>query len=178
LETFHEDDLYQALDWLEAHQPAIEEVLFTHRYTTAGQAPTLYLYDVTSSYLAGKQNELSEYRYNRDGKKGKKQIVVGLLTDEEGWPITVKVFRGNTQDPATFKNQINKLVQRFGVERVTFVGDRGMIKSAQIEALGEAGLHYITALTKPQIESLIKADVFQWSLFDETLAEVEAEGVR
>jgi transposase len=176
LDAFHEDDLYRAMDWLEGRQPAIEQALFEHRYPS--QAPTLYLYDVTSSYLEGAQNELAEYGYNRDGKKGKKQIVVGLLTDEEGWPITVEVFRGNTQDPATCKNQINKLVQRFGVKRVTFVGDRGMIKSAQIEALGEAGLHYITALTKPQIESLIKAGVFQWSLFDETVAEVEAEGVR
>jgi len=178
LETFNEDDLYQALDWLDAHQPAIEEVLFTHRYTRAGQAPTLYLYDVTSSYLEGDQNELGEYGYNRDGKKGKKQIVIGLLTDEEGWPITVEVFAGNTQDPKTFKPQIDKLAQRFGVKQVTLVGDRGMIKSAQISDLRDQDFHYLTAITKPQIEALLKADILQDSMFDEDLVEVTAEEVR
>ena len=181
LATFNEDDLYQALDWLEAHQPAIEEVLFTHRYTTAGQAPTLYLYDVTSSYLEGEQNELSEYGYNRDGKKGKKgkkQIVIGLLTDEEGWPITVEVLAGNTQDPKTFKPQIDKLSQRFGVKQVTLVGDRGMIKTVQIRDLRDEGFHYLTAITKPQIEALLKADILQGSMFDEDLVEVTAEEVR
>jgi Transposase DDE domain len=178
LETFNEDDLYQALDWLEAHQPAIEEVLFPHRYTTAGQAPTLYLYDVTSSYLEGEQNELSEYGYNRDGKKGKKQIVIGLLTDEEGWPITVEVLAGNTQDPKTFKPQIDKLSQRFGVKQVTLVGDRGMIKTAQISDLRDEGFHYLTPITKPQIEALLKADILQGSMFDEDLVEVMAEEVR
>lgn len=178
LETFNEDDLYQALDWLDAHQPAIEEVLFTHRYTLAGQAPTLYLYDVTSSYLEGDQNELGEYGYNRDGKKGKKQIVIGLLTDEEGWPITVEVFAGNTQDPKTFKPQIDKLAQRFGVKQVTLVGDRGMIKSAQISDLRDQDFHYLTAITKPQIEALLKADILQESMFDEDLVEVTAEAVR
>jgi transposase len=178
LEPFNEDDLYQALDWLDAPQPAIEEALFTHRYTTAGQAPTLYLYDVTSSYLEGDQNELSEYGYNRDGKKGKKQIVIGLWTDEEGGPITVEVFAGNTQDPKTFKPQIDKLSQRFGVKQVTWVGDRGMIKTAQIRDLTEEGFHYLTAITKPQIEALLKADILQWSMFDEELVEVTAEEVR
>lgn len=178
LETFNEDALYQALDWLDAHQPAIEEVLFTHRYTLAGQAPTLYLYDVTSSYLEGDQNELGEYGYNRDGKKGKKQIVIGLLTDEEGWPITVEVFAGNTQDPKTFKPQIDKLAQRFGVKQVTLVGDRGMIKSAQISDLRDQDFHYLTAITKPQIEALLKADILQESMFDEDLVEVTAEEVR
>ena len=178
LETFNEDDLYQALDWLDAHQPAIEEVLFTRRYTLAGQAPTLYLYDVTSSYLEGDQNELGEYGYNRDGKKGKKQIVIGLLTDEEGWPITVEVFAGNTQDPKTFKSQIDKLAQRFGVKQVTLVGDRGMIKSAQISDLRDQDFHYLTAITKPQIEALLKADILQESMFDEDLVEVTVEELR
>src|SRR5215212_8583858 len=99
------------MDWLEAHQPAIETALFQHRYRQAGPAPTLYLYDATSSYLEGEHNELADYGYNRDKKKGKKQIVIGLLTDEEGWPITVEVFAGNTQDPKTFKPQIDKLSQ-------------------------------------------------------------------
>jgi transposase len=178
LEAFNEDDLYQAMDWLDEQQPALEEALFTHRYATAGQAPTLYLYDVSSSYLEGDQNELGEYGYNRDGKKGKKQIVIGLLTDEAGWPITVEVFAGNTQDPKTFKAQIDKMVQRFGVKRVTLVGDRGMIKTVQISDLKDAGFHYLTAITKPQIEALLKTEVLQLSMFDEDLVEVTTEEVR
>ena len=178
LEAFNEDDLYQAMDWLDEQQPALEEALFTHRYATAGQVPTLYLYDVTSSYLEGDHNELGEYGYNRDGKKGKKQIVIGLLTDEEGWPITVEVFAGNTQDPKTFKAQIDKMVQRFSVKQVTLVGDRGMIKTVQISDLKEAAFHYITAITKPQIEALLKTEVLQLSMFDEDLLEVTTEGVR
>ena len=166
------------MDWLDEQQPALEEALFTHRYATAGQAPTLYLHDVTSSYLEGDQNELGEYGYNRDGKKGKKQIVIGLLTDEEGWPITVEVFAGNTQDPKTFKAQIDKMVQRFGVKQVTWVGDRGMIKTVQISDLKEAGFHYITAITKPQIEALLKTELLQLSMFDEDLLEVTTEEVR
>jgi transposase len=178
LEAFNEDDLYQAMDWLNERQSAIEAVLFTHRYATEGQTPTLYLYDVTSSYLEGDQNELGAYGYNRDGKKGKKQIVIGLLTDAEGWPITVEVFVGNTQDPKTFKPQIDKLAQRFGVKQVTLVGDRGMIKTTQISDLKDEGFHYLTAITKPQIEALLKADILQWSMFDENLVEATAAEVR
>jgi transposase len=135
------------------------------------------LYDVTSSYFEGDKNELSEYGYNRDGKKGKKQIVIGLLTDDEGYPVSCEVFRGNTKDPQTFKNQIDKVAQRFGIQKVTFVGDRGMIKSAQISALS-AEDYYITALTKPQIEKLLKEEVFQMQLFDKTICEVIDKGVR
>src|SRR5919106_3605136 len=175
LEAFNEEDLYQAMDWLDEQQPALEETWFTHRYATAGQAPTLYLYDVTSSYLEGDQNELGEYGYNRDGKK---QIVIGLLTDEEGWPITVEVFAGNTQDPKTFKAQIDKMVQRFSVKQVTLVGDRGMIKTVQISDLKDAAFHYITAITKPQIEALLKTELLQLSMFDEDRVEVTTEDVR
>jgi hypothetical protein len=175
LEAFNEEDLYQAMDWLDEQQPALEETWFTHRYATAGQAPTLYLYDVTSSYLEGDQNELGEYGYNRDGKK---QIVIGLLTDEEGWPITVEVFAGNTQDPKTFKAQIDKMVQRFDVKQVTGVGDRGMVKTVQISDLKDADFHYLTAITKPQIEALLKTELLQLSMFDEDRVEVTTEDVR
>jgi hypothetical protein len=92
LDSFNEDDLYQAMDWLAQRQNDIEQKLFNHRYQNQAQPPVLYLYDVTSSYLEGDHNELAEYGYNRDGKKGKKQIVIGLMTDEQGWPITVEVF--------------------------------------------------------------------------------------
>src|ERR1022692_1817745 len=108
----------------------------------------------------------------------RKQIVIGLLCDEEGVPVSTEVFRGNTQDPKTFGAQVRKASQRFGCERVTFVGDRGMIKSGQIEELSQAGFHYITAITKPQIETLLSGGVLQMALFDDSLCEVEQERVR
>ena len=154
LDGFCEDDLYGILDWLDENQNKIEDRLFKNRYKN--KVPNLFLYDVTSSYFEGNKNELSEYGYNRDGKKGKKQIVIGLLTDDEGYPVSCEVFRGNTKDPQTFKNQIDKVAKRFGIQKVTFVGDRGMIKSAQISELS-AEDYYITALTKPQIEKLLKS---------------------
>jgi transposase len=175
LDGFCEDDLYGILDWLDENQNKIEDRLFKHRY--GNKAPNLFLYDVTSSYFEGDKNELSEYGYNRDGKKGKKQIVIGLLTDDEGYPVSCEVFRGNTKDPQTFKNQIDKVAKRFGIQKVTFVGDRGMIKSAQISNLS-AEDYYITALTKPQIEKLLKEDVFQMQLFDKTIFEVIDKGIR
>jgi transposase len=177
LDSFNEDDLYQAMDWLAERQADIEQALFRHRYQETAP-PVLYLYAVTSSYLEGAQNELADYGYNRDGKKGKKQIVIGLMTDEQGWPMTVEVFEGNTQDPKTVKSQIDKLAQRFGVKKVTFVGVRGMIKSLQIGDLSASDFHYITAITKPQIEALIRTEVFQWSMFDESLIEVVDDNVR
>lgn len=176
LDSFCEDDLYSAMDWLNDHQQAIEKRLFNGRYPH--KKPNMYLYDVTSSYLEGDQNELGDYGYDRDGKKGKKQIVIGLLTDDEGEPISCEVFHGNTRDMNTFKNQVDKVAQRFGIEEVTFVGDRGMIKSAQIRDLSEEKYHYITALTKPEIETLLNNDVVQIDLFDETVCEVEFEGIR
>jgi transposase len=176
LDSFCEDDLYSAMDWLNDHQQAIEKRIFNGRYKA--KKPNMYLYDVTSSYLEGDQNELGEYGYDRDGKKGKKQIVIGLLTDDEGQPISCEVFHGNTRDTSTFKNQVDKVAQRFGIEEVTFVGDRGMIKSAQIGDLSEEKYHYITALTKPEIETLLKNDVVQMELFDETVCEVDLGGIR
>ncbi|NIN11917.1 MAG: IS1634 family transposase, partial [Gemmatimonadales bacterium] len=173
---FDENDLYDNLKWLSAHQTRIEDRLFAGR-GLAGR-PRLFLYDVTSSYLEGQMNALADYGYNRDGKKGKKQIVVGLLCDETGEPIATEVFRGNTQDTRTFASQVRKVAERFGCERVTFVGDRGMIKSGQLETLGEAGFHFITAITKSQIEALIKRGVIQPELFDEALCEVEHDGLR
>lgn len=175
LDRFNEDDLYQAMDWLAQRQNDIEQKLFNHRYQNPAQPPVLYLYDVTRSYLEGDHHELAEYGYNREGKQ---QIVIGLMTDEQGWPISVEVFAGNTQDPNTVKRQIDQLAQRFGVKNVTFVGDRGLIKSLQISDLNAADFHYITALTKPQIEALIRAEVLQWSLFDEPLVEVFEDPIR
>ena len=151
---FDENDLYDNLTWLADNQGAIERRLFTTR--RGDRKPTLFLYDVTSSYLEGQCNALAAFGYNRDGKAGKKQVVIGLLCDEEGTPVSVDVFAGNTPDMTTLAAQITKVARRFGCDRVTFVGDRGMIKSHQIEDLARAGFHYITALTKPQVERLLK----------------------
>ena len=175
-EDFNEDKLYENLRWLCENQQAIEDSLFKLR--RGDNPPTLFLYDVTSSYLEGHCNALAWWGYNRDGKKGKMQIVIGLLCDESGEPVSTEVFAGNTQDTCTFASQVKKASERFGCERVTFVGDRGMIKSGQIEALKKEGFHYITAITKPQIESMLAAGVFQMSLFDSKVCEVEKDGVR
>lgn len=176
LKSFDEEDLYQTLDWLEENQAKMEDQWFRLRFKN--QKVELFLYDVTSSYLEGQDNELAEYGYNRDGKKGKKQIVIGLLTNKEGAPIAVEVFKGNTSDVTTVPNQIKKMAERFSVSDVTFVGDRGMVKKIPIESLQEHGWHYITAITKPQIESLIGKDVFQLGLFEEKLVEIIHQGIR
>jgi hypothetical protein len=177
LERFDEEDLYGNLDWLSAHQSQIEDRLF--QLQPKEPASGLFLYDVTSSYLEGNHNELGAFGYNRDGKRGKRQLVIGLLCNGGGRPLSIEVFAGNTQDPKTFTPQVKKVAKRFGGREITFVGDRGMIKTPQIEALGERQFHYITAITKPQIEALLKSDVLQLGLFDETLAEVTtAEGLR
>jgi transposase len=110
LHYFDEEDLYDALDWIASHQAAIEEALYQRYVQRAGEPPTLVLYDVTSSYLEGEQNELAAYGYNRDGKLGKLQIVIGLLTAHDGEPLSVEVFEGNTTDPSTLESQIETLV--------------------------------------------------------------------
>jgi len=177
LEAFDEDDLYANLDWLCENQARIENRLF--KATAVPKKPGLYLYDVTSSYLEGVCNELGAFGYNRDGKKGKRQIVIGLLCNDKGRPLSIEVFAGNTSDPATMASQVRKVADCFGGGEITFVGDRGMLKSAQIEDLVGRGFHYITAITKPQIEALLSAGTFQPALFDQELAEIETDdGVR
>jgi len=176
LEAFSEDHLYDNLTWLEKRQEVIEKRLFQHRYGNA--QPQLFLYDVTSSYLEGVQNILAAFGYNRDGKKGKMQLVIGLLTGPDGTPVAVRVFAGNTSDRKTVPEQIRILADSFGVKEVTLVGDRGMLKQAQIDQLNQEQFHYITAITKPQIEKLLSEGVFQMSLFEEKLAEVAHDGVR
>src|SRR5215813_3634875 len=177
LGPFDEDALYENLDWLAGAQARIEDRLFAQRQKM--KPTSLFLYDVTSSYLEGTQNELAAFGYNRDGKKGKRQIVIGLLCDEAGHPVSIEVFPGNTQDPQTFAAQINKVKVRFGVHAITFVGDRGMIKGQQIEDLAQQGLHYITAITKPQIDKLLRTGTLQMDLFEQEVAEVLTdEGIR
>src|ERR687887_1297067 len=177
LDAFDEDTLYENLDWLAGVQAAIEDRLFAQRTKT--KPVSLFLYDVTSSYFEGTQNALAAFGYNRDGKKGKRQMVIGLLCDADGHPVSIEVFPGNTQDPHTFASQIEKVKVRFGVHEITFVGDRGMIKGQQIEDLAQQGLHYITAMTKPQIEKLLRTGTLQMDLFDQEVAEVlTEEGIR
>jgi hypothetical protein len=179
LEPFDEDDLYDNLDWLATHQERIEDRLFRRRY--GPQPPDLYLYDVTSSYLEGVCNALAAFGYSRDGKASKRQIVYGLLCDFHGVPVSIQAFPGNTVDTKTFGSQVHKVTQRFGGKSVTFVGDRGMIKGPQIQQLQaeqEHDFHYITAITKTQVEALLKRGVIQMSLFDETVTEVRDGNVR
>ena len=176
IDTFNEDDLYKNLDWLSQKQQVIEDRLFNNSYTD--KKPGLFLYDVTSSYFEGTCNELSAFGYNRDGKKGKRQIVIGLLCDEYGKPVSIEVFKGNTNDTKTFYSQIKKVVKRFGGTEITFVGDRGMIKGPQIKEIKMHSFHYITAITKKQIETLLNQGIIQLELFDEKLAEIDDKQVR
>ena len=171
---FNEEDLYENLDWLTARQADIEKRLFQQR--DKQNEPRLFLYDVTSSYLEGTENELGAFGYNRDGKRGKKQIVIGLLCDAQGTPLSIEVFTGNTQDPRTVASQIRKMAGRFGAREVTLVGDRGMLKAPQLEQLEDSGFHYITAITKAQIKTLLKQGAIQMGLFDQPLAEVVEKG--
>ena len=173
LQGFHEDHLYKNLKWVWAKQDQIEDRLYRRRYDQ--DKPDLLLYDVTSAYLEGQQNALGAFGYNRDKKQGKQQIVIGLMCDVEGEPITVQAFAGNTSDTKTFGSQVKKVAVRFGGGSITFVGDRGMIKGPQINELREGNFHFITALTKPQIEKLLKAGTLQLSLFDEDVAEVHCQ---
>jgi transposase len=172
---FDENDLYDNLGWLADHQEEIEKGLFFLRRSETKRP--LFFYDVTSSYLEGEKNYFGDYGYPRDGKKGKQQIVIGLLCDEDGEPVSTEVFSGNTQDTRTFASQVRKVAERLGCQEVTFVGDRGMIKTTQIENLPE-GFHYITAITKPQIEKLMNRGVIQFGLFDARVCEVEESGIR
>jgi len=159
-----EDALYVALDWLGERQEAIEKAL-ARKHLHDG---TLVLYDVSSSYLEGRCCELARLGYNRDGKKGKLQIVYGLLCAADGCPVAIEVFEGDTGDPRTLAAQIDKVKKRFALERVALVGDRGMITQARLDAeIAPAGLDWITALRAPAIRTLVEAGALQMSLFDQ-----------
>ena len=157
-------ELYTALDWLLERQAAIETAL-AGRHLQNG---TLVLYDVSSSYLEGRCCPLAKRGYSRDGKKGTLQIVYGLLCAPDGCPVAIEVFEGNTGDPTTLAPQIDKLKQRFGLEYVVLVGDRGMITEARISAdIKSAGLDWITALRALAIKELLDSGVIQLTLFDQ-----------
>lgn len=174
LEKADEDELYNALDWLLEKQEKIEKHLALKHL----ESGTLVLYDVTSTYLEGNGCELGKYGYNRDKKKGKTQIVFGLLCSAKGCPIAVEVFEGNTSDGATLGGQIEKVRKGWGIENVVWVSDRGILTNSKIKELVKPieGLDYITGLTKPQIRKLAEVEVIQLGLFDQVnLVEFESE---
>ena len=174
LEKADEDELYNALDWLLEKQEKIEKHLAIKHL----ESGTLVLYDVTSTYLEGNGCELGKYGYNRDKKKGKTQIVFGLLCSAKGCPIAVEVFEGNTSDGATLSGQIEKVRKGWGIENVVWVSDRGILTNSKINELVKPieGLDYITGLTKPQIRKLAEVEVIQLGLFDQVnLVEFESE---
>lgn len=165
-----EREIYEALDWLLEQQPRIEAAL-ARRHLAGG---TLTLYDVSSSYLEGRCCPLARHGYSRDHRGDRPQIVYGLLCSSDGCPVAIEVFEGNTADPMTLAEQVEKLKARFALERVVMVGDRGMITSARIhQDLRPAGLDWITALRAPAIQELADGGPLQLSLFDDRdLAEI------
>jgi len=175
IEKMNENILYDSMIWMYNNKERIEGNIFKNWITRNPhkQNKTLFLYDVSSSYLEGTQNEFAAWGYNRDKKKGKMQIVYGLLTDDEGEPLSVEVFDGNTSDTKTVSRQIAKIKNLYHCEHITFVGDKGMIKSKQIKQLNEQGFNYITSCTKAQIETLIKRDIIQSELFTDEICEIE-----
>lgn len=167
-----EDDLYQAMDWLLERQPRIEQKLAA-RHLHEG---SLVLYDVSSSYYEGHTCPLARYGHDRDGKTGLPIIVYGLMTDREGRPVAVEVYAGNTGDPTTVADQVNKLRERFQLSRVVLVGDRGMLTQPQIDKLkAHPQMGWITALTSVAIRGLLAEGSLQLSLLDErNLVEIQS----
>lgn len=164
VEDASEDELYQAMDWLLERKPRIEKKL-AERHLEEG---SLVLYDVSSSYYEGHHCPLARYGHDRDGKKGLPIIVYGVLTDSQGRPLSVEVYPGNTADPTTVIDQVDKLRDRFQLSQVVLVGDRGMLTQPQIDKLKcHSGLGWITALTNDAIRQLVAKDDLQLSLLDE-----------
>lgn len=170
LANFDEDDLYEALDWLAGEQERVERVLSPKECEGA-----VFLYDVTSSYFEGQKNELAAPGYNRDGKRFKKQIVIGLMTDAEGEPVSIQVYDGHRADPTTVADQIDKLSNSLGAKEIVLVGDRGMLKGPARELLGKRGFRYVTALTDPEVRRRLREGTLQLDLFGEDVAEVREE---
>jgi transposase len=167
-----ENDLYEAMDWLLERQDRIEKKLAARHLREGG----LVLYDVSSSFYEGRTCRLAQFGHDRDGKNGLPIIVYGVMTNGEGCPVAVSVYAGNTGDPTTVADQIEKLRERFQLQRVVMVGDRGMLTQPQIAKLKQhPGLGWITALTSTAIRELVKQEALQLSLLDQkNLAEITA----
>ena len=164
LDSADQVELYEAMDWLLPRQARVEQELAKRHLSSGG----LVLYDLTSTYFEGRHCPLARLGHSRDSQPGKLQIVFGLLTNSAGCPVAVEIFQGNTADPKTVAAQVTKLRQRFGLERVVLVGDRGMITSARIreDLPPDKGIDWITALRASQIQKLAKGGALQMSLFD------------
>lgn len=158
------DDIYQAMDWLVTKQSKIEKRLAKRHLVETGIA----MYDLSSSWVEGTECELAAFGHSRDGKRGKMQIEYGLLTDPDGRPVAVDVFKGNTSDPVSFKTAIRRVRDSFALKRLIMVGDRGMITNTRIDDLRKLdGMDWITALKAPQIAALARDNgPLQMSLFD------------
>jgi len=178
LATLKVDTLYDVLGDLSNVQNKIERKWNLYHKEKSDE---IYLYDITSSYFEGTENALSAFGYNRDGKKGKMQIVVGLITTKDGFPLSIEVFEGNENDHTTVISRLQKIKNEYGAKEVVFVGDRGMRIRYNIEQLNEEekqGIGYITALSIEEIRCLIKEDVIQLNLFSKDLVEIENQGER
>ena len=172
LEDTDEDDLYEAMDWLLERQDRIERKL-AKRHLAEGDP---VLYDVSSSYYEGQTCPLMQFGHNRDGKRDRPIVVYGVLADGMGRPLAVQAYAGNTGDPTTVPNQVEKVRGRFGLERVVLVGDRGLLTETQINHLKRhPGVGWVSALRHHQIRRLVESEAVQLSLFDERhLAEVRS----
>ena len=172
------DDLYYELGELSRLQAKIEQKWnIYHRK----RHKNIYLYDITSTYFEGTQNDLAAFGYNRDGKKGKMQITIGLITDSTGFPLKIQVFEGNINDHKTVNEQIATLRDSFKAKEIIFVGDRGMRIRLNLEELSDdqkQGVSYISALSSSEIRALIKDDVIQLELFSKELVEIKDGNIR
>ena len=158
------DEIYAAMDWLTARQRGIEKKLAARHLTEGGIA----MFDLSSSWVEGSCCELAAFGHSRDGKRGRRQIEYGLLTDPAGRPVAVEAFPGNTSDPESFKAAITRIRADFGIERLIMVGDRGMITGTRIDDLRKLdGMDWVTALKAPAIAKLAADEgPLQMSLFD------------
>lgn len=176
--TLKLDDLYFELGEFSRMQAKIEKKWnIYHRK----RHKDIYLYDITSSYFEGTENALSAFGYNRDGKKGKKQITIGLITDSNGFPLKIEVFEGNEIDYKTVNEQLKTIKDQFGAESIVLIGDRGMRIRLNLEELPEdekQNISYISALSSSEIRALLNDEIIQIELFSKDLAEIEDDGIR
>lgn len=170
---FDENNFYDCLHWLDRNQESIEDNLFKSE-----KSSKFYWYDVTSSYFEGEYNDFAMYGHNRDKKTRKKIVVIGLLCQDEGKPISIEAFKGNTQDTQTFESQLIKLKNRFSCDSITIVGDRGIIRDKQKEMLKKYNFHYITGVPMTQIRPLLNAGILKYEEFENSLKSIEHKELR
>ncbi len=178
VEALKLDDLYFELGEFSRMQTKIEKKWNVYHRS---RHKDIYLYDITSSYFEGTENALSAFGYNRDGKKGKKQITIGLITDSKGFPLKIQVFEGNEVDYKTVNGQLKAIKEQFGAKSIVLVGDRGMRIRLNLEELSESekqNISYISALSSSEIRALINDKVIQLELFSKDLVEIEDGGIR